>query len=70
MSSIYIIQCNMSVCWCVHAYMYVCIHNYGCYIPLATVTLLYRIRFLATERSGKTCCPKSVSEVGRGRITA
>ena len=30
----------MSVCWCVRAYMYVCMHNYGykCYIQLATVT--------------------------------
>ena len=23
MSSINILKCNMSVCWCVHAYMYV-----------------------------------------------
>ena len=23
MSSIIIIKCNVSVCWCVHAYMYV-----------------------------------------------
>ena len=34
MCSIVIIKCDMSVCWSVHAYIYVCIRNYGykCYI--------------------------------------